>query len=89
MRQEPAEELSSDDWSIPWGLELDTSERLDRLGLVLNATYFAVREAGLIPVCAMATGQDRVLLAAVRTTAGPGPSSSGSLAPSSITLSCP
>ena len=68
VRQEPAEELSSDDWSIPWGLELDTSERLDRLGRALNATYFAVRLAGLIPVCAMATGQDRVLLAAVRTT---------------------
>ena len=65
-------ELSSDDWSIPWGLESDTSERLDRLGRVLNATYFAVRLAGLIPVCAMATGQDKVLLAAVRSTPDPG-----------------
>jgi acyl-coenzyme A synthetase/AMP-(fatty) acid ligase len=68
MRREPAGELSSDDWSIPWGLELNTSERLDRLGRFLNATYFAVRLAGLIPVCAMATGQDKVLLAAVRST---------------------
>jgi hypothetical protein len=68
VRREPAGELSSDDWSIPWGLELNTSERLDRLGRFLNATYFAVRLAGLIPVCAMATGQDKVLLAAVRST---------------------
>ena len=68
MRREPAGELSPDDWSIPWGLESDTSQRLDRLGRVLNATYFAVRLAGVVPVCAMATGQDKVLLAAVRTT---------------------
>lgn len=65
MRREPAGDLSPDDWSIPWGLESDTSERLDRLGRVLNATYFAVRLAGVVPVCAMATGQDKVLLAAV------------------------
>jgi amino acid adenylation domain-containing protein len=68
MRREPAGELSPDDWTIPWGLESDTSERLDRLGRVLNATYFAVRLAGVVPVCAMATGEDKVLLAAVRST---------------------
>jgi hypothetical protein len=67
-RREPAGEFSPDDWSIPWGLESDTSERLDRLGRMLNATYFAVRLAGVTPICAMATGQDKILLAAVRTT---------------------
>jgi amino acid adenylation domain-containing protein len=67
-RREPAGKLSPNDWSIPWGLESDTSERLDRLGRLLNATYFAVRLAGVVPVCAMAIDQDNVLLAAVRTT---------------------
>jgi hypothetical protein len=68
MRREPARELGPDDWSIPWGVELDASEKLERLGRVLNATYFAVRLAGVVPICAMATDQDKVLLAAVRTT---------------------
>jgi amino acid adenylation domain-containing protein len=68
LRREPTGELSPDDWSIPWGLESDTSQRLDRLGRGLKATYFAVRLAGVVPVCAMATGQDKVLLAAVRST---------------------
>src|SRR5262249_1189792 len=68
MRGKPAGELRPDDWSILWGLEPDPSARLDRLGRSLNATYFAVRLAGVIPVCSLATGQDKVLLAAVRTT---------------------
>jgi hypothetical protein len=67
MRREPARKISHDDWSIRWGLESDTSDRLDRVGRALNATYFAVRLAGVVPVCAMATGQDKVLLAAIRT----------------------
>jgi amino acid adenylation domain-containing protein len=68
MRREPLGELNPGDWSMPWGLDSETSERLDRLGRAVKATYFAVRLAAVVPVCAMATAQDKVLLAAVRTT---------------------
>lgn len=67
-RQEPAGPLCPDDWSIAWGLDMATSVQLDQLGQTLNATYFAVRLAAMVPVCALASGQERVMLGVVRTT---------------------
>ena len=66
-RQGTTDDFQPDDWSLKWGLDTATSERLDALARGLNATYFAVRLAATVPVCAMATGIDKVALSAVRT----------------------
>jgi amino acid adenylation domain-containing protein len=60
-------ETSAADGSISWGLDALTSERLDRQGTALNATYLAVRWATLLPVFAMAAGHDRVVIGTNRT----------------------
>lgn len=66
--QDPPAEISPSDGSIAWGLDVATSERLNRLGKTLNATYLAVRLAALLPLCAMAAGHEKVALGIVRTT---------------------
>ncbi len=65
--QEPPAEVSASDGAIAWGLDAATSERLDKLGKALNATYLAVRLATLLPLCAMAVGHDNVVIGIVAT----------------------
>ena len=66
-RSEIPTALQPDDWCISWGIEATTSEKLDVLGRELGATYFTLRLAALVPVCAMGSGLDKVVLSAVRT----------------------
>ena len=64
-RTRPAGDVTVADGSLRWGLDPDTSGRLDRLGAGEGATYFATRVAALSPVVAALAGTDTVVIGAV------------------------
>lgn len=55
------------DWSIAWGLDQETLDRLDALARASASTFFTVRLAAVAVVLAAAIGQERVVLSAAST----------------------
>ena len=67
QRSKPATVSELDDWYFFWGIDPESSERLDRLGREHVATYYMVRAATVVPVLASVINRDKVVIGGIFT----------------------
>lgn len=67
QRSRPATASELDDWYFSWGIDPESSERLDRLGREHAATYYMVRVATVVPVLASLIERDKVVIGGIFT----------------------
>ena len=65
QRSKPAAASELDNWYFTWGIDLESSERLDRLGREHAATYYMVRVATVAPVLASLIERDKVVIGGI------------------------